>query len=210
MGRRSDSLRKTVIRGCMLAMLLFLSAFLTINLLHLILPRDSSPSEVVILDDYPPEAVASPLVHSPPVRLEVAKLSVDAPVISVGIAQDNTMEAPKDMAETGWYKLGPKPGEKGSAVIAGHYGWDNGQGAVFNQLHTLQAGDKITVYDEKGLALDFIVRESRRYNRDADAAEVFSSNDGKAHLNLITCDGSWDNSHQTYSDRLVVFSDLEG
>lgn len=114
-----------------------------------------------------------------------------------------------NIAETAWYKLGPKPGEKGSAVIAGHYGWANGQGAVFNELHTLQPGDKVSVYDKNGPTLTFIVRETRNYRPDDDATEVFRSTGEKARLNLITCGGSWDYHRQTYSDRLVVFSDLE-
>jgi LPXTG-site transpeptidase (sortase) family protein len=119
------------------------------------------------------------------------------------------MDIDEDIAKTAWYKLGPKPGEKGSAVIAGHYGRKDGQESVFSNLHSLQRGDTVSVYDDKGVGLDFIVKEIRKYNFDADATEVFRSSDGKAHLNLITCDGPWNNALRTYSDRLVVFTDLK-
>lgn len=145
----------------------------------------------------------------PPVRLVIEKLSLDVSIAAVGLAGDNTMDIDKeDTRNTAWYKLGPKPGEVGSAVIAGHYGWKGGHGSVFNDLHTLRPGDKISVDDEKGATFTFTVRETRRYKFDADTREVFQSNDGVAHLNLITCDGMWDQSRQTYSDRLVVFSDI--
>jgi len=39
------------------------------------------------------------------------------------------------------------------------------------------------------------------------ATDVFTSSDGKAHLNLITCDGIWDKNAAQYSERLVVFAD---
>lgn len=183
---------------------------LTISSLHVIFPRHSTVPKIIVTSIPPPKkGEAVPITYSPPVRLEVAKLSISALVAAVGLTQDNAMDIDKDISKTAWYKLGPKPGEKGSAVIAGHYGWINGQGSVFNDLHTLQPGDKITVYDEKGLAINFIVREIRKYSLDADTTEVFRSIDNKAHLNLITCEGSWDRSRQTYSDRLVVFSDLE-
>jgi len=35
------------------------------------------------------------------------------------------------------------------------------------------------------------------------------SNDGKAHLNLITCAGVWDEVEKSHSSRLVVFADME-
>jgi len=35
------------------------------------------------------------------------------------------------------------------------------------------------------------------------------TNDGLAHLNLITCIGVWEQITQGYSQRLVVFTDRE-
>ena len=108
-----------------------------------------------------------------------------------------------------WYKFGPKPGEKGSAVIAGHYGWKDGKGSIFNNIHTLDPGDEITIYDEKNHLISFIVSKTQKYALSDDTTKVFKSDDGRAHLNLITCDGQWDPSRHTYADRLVVFSDLK-
>lgn len=191
--------------------LLVLSASFTISLLHAVSPLQLVAAPTVVVPDIfiPKVEVIPKTVYSAPVRIEIPKLSITTPVIPAGLTKDNAMDIGKDIEKTAWYKLGPKPGEKGSAVIAGHYGWINGQGAVFNNLHTLQAGDKLSVYDEKGLIVNFVVRETRKYGLGADAIDVFKSTDEKAHLNIITCNGSWNYSHQTYSDRLVVFSDLE-
>jgi len=47
------------------------------------------------------------------------------------------------------------------------------------------------------------------FDAEEDATDVFSSTDGKAHLNLVTCDGIWNKNTAQYSQRLVVFADRE-
>jgi len=144
---------------------------------------------------------------SPPVRLVIAGIGVDTIIKPVELTASGDMAIDESIDSVAWYRLGPEPGEPGNAVIAGHYGWKDGQAAVFNELHTLNAGDRVTSYDESGVATTFVVRELREYSPDADATEVFRSTDGKAHLNLITCIGTWNRSQQTYTKRLVVFTD---
>lgn len=145
-----------------------------------------------------------------PLRLKIPVINVDAVIYNTGLAANGAMDIKQDPDKTAWYSLGPRPGENGSAVIAGHYGWDwNGQGSVFNELHNLNKGDKIATVDILGIATNFIVRDIKRYDPDADAYNVFISNDGKSHLNLVTCGGTWDDNKATYSERLVVFADKE-
>lgn len=144
-----------------------------------------------------------------PARLKILSINIDAPVEYVGLTSDGAMDVPKGPAEVAWFNLGPQPGENGSAVIAGHYGWKNNIPAVFDNLHKLRIGDKISVENEKGLATTFVVREIRIYGKDEDASEVFISSDGKSHLNLITCAGVWNQAEKTRSERLVVFTDKE-
>ena len=142
-------------------------------------------------------------------RLKIPTINVDAVVKSVGLTSDGAMDAPKGPIEAAWFNLGPRPGETGSAVIDGHFGSINGVPAVFNNLYKLQPGDKLSVEDETGAITIFVVRMSRSYDPAADASDVFGSNDGQAHLNLITCEGVWDKTKKSYSDRLVVFTDKE-
>lgn len=145
-----------------------------------------------------------------PVRLKIPGISVDAPIEYVGLTPDGAMGIPKGPSDVGWFELGPRPGEEGSAVMAGHYGtWKNGQGSVFDNLHKLRPGDKLYVEDEKGAIISFVVRESRRYDPKADAADVFTASDEKPHLNLITCEGTWNKASKSYPQRLVVFADKE-
>ncbi len=144
-----------------------------------------------------------------PVRLTIPKINVDTAFEYVGITAGGAMDVPKSPAEVAWFKLGIRPGEKGSAVIAGHFGWKNGIAAAFDDLNKLQKGDRVYIEDEKGVKTSFVVRESRSYDAKADASDVFDSGDGKAHLNLITCEGVWNKTKKSYSDRLIVFTDKE-
>ncbi len=140
-------------------------------------------------------------------RLIISSINVDAPIERLGLTKEGAMDSPAGPINTGWYKYGPKPGDIGSATIAGHFGWKNGIPAVFDNLSKIKIGDKIKVIDENGVTVTFIVMKTKIMANDADATEVFSSNDGKAHLNLITCSGKWDAKTQNRPNRLVVFAD---
>lgn len=144
-----------------------------------------------------------------PMRLKIPRINIDATVEYVGLTSDGAMDVPKGPAEVAWYKLGPRPEEIGSAVIAGHSGWKNNKKAVFDNLNKLKKGDKIYVEGEKGVIITFVVREKRLYDPNADATDVFSSSDGKIHLNLVTCEGVWDEVTKSRSKRLVIFTDKE-
>jgi sortase A len=144
-----------------------------------------------------------------PINLKIPKINVNANVESVGMDTQDEMGVPANSANAAWFNQGPRPGEKGTAVIDGHYGWKNGIPAVFDNLSKLKKGDKIYIEDEKVGVITFIVRETRTYKENENAAGVFSSTDGKAHLNLITCGGTWNKSEKSYSNRYVVFSDRE-
>src|ERR1035437_8819740 len=85
-----------------------------------------------------------------PIRLIIPKINVDAPFEYVGITPLGAMDVPKLPADVGWFNLGPRPGDNGSAVVAGHFGWKNNIPAVFDNLSKLQIGDEVNVIDEKG------------------------------------------------------------
>jgi LPXTG-site transpeptidase (sortase) family protein len=144
-----------------------------------------------------------------PVRIRIPSIGLDAAIEKVALTADGFMDVPVDPLNTGWYELGPRPGETGSATISGHVNWINNPVAVFADLHNVKSGDRIIVQDDNGAFISFVVREIRSYDAEADAVDVFTSNDGKAHLNLITCDGVWDKVAKSYSQRLVIFTDKE-
>jgi len=144
-----------------------------------------------------------------PIRLIIPTVNVDSSIEYVGVASDGTMEVTNSPINVAWFKFGPRPGENGSSVIAGHYGWKNGIPAVFDNLHEIQKGDKLYIEDDNGVTVTFVVREVRSYDPKADASNVFGSSDGKAHLNLVTCDGPWNRTLKSRPSRIVVFTDKE-
>ena len=144
-----------------------------------------------------------------PIRLEIPKINIDATIGYVGLTSNGEMGVPVGPTSTVWFDLGPRPGENGSAVIAGHDGWKDGTPAVFDDLYKLQIGDKVYVTNGQGMVAIFVVRGIQTYDQNGDASDVFNSNDDKAHLNLITCAGTWNATQKSYSNRLVVFTDME-
>lgn len=143
-----------------------------------------------------------------PVKLKIPSIYVDSNIESLGLTKDGAMDSPSGGLNTGWYNLGPRPGEIGSAVIDGHSGWSNGK-AVFDDLYKIKIGDKVYVEDKEGLISTFSVVKIIKYEPDAYVKDVFFSTDGKSHLNLITCSGFWDNILKSHSKRLVVFTDKD-
>jgi len=141
-----------------------------------------------------------------PARLKIPAISVDANIQYVGVNTKGEMEVPSNTIDVGWFKLGPRPGDNGSAVISGHFNGADGHVGVFANLHKLKKGDKFYIKDDKGKSTTFVVKGSRIYDPGY-AEEIFSRND-TAHLNLVTCDGTWDGFKKSYNKRLVVFADI--
>ncbi|MDP2599084.1 MAG: class F sortase [Candidatus Liptonbacteria bacterium] len=123
-----------------------------------------------------------------PVRLKIPIIGVDSAIEDALITPDGRMDVPIGSINVAWFSLGPHPGQVGSAVIGGHFGITNGVPFVFYNLDKLRSGDKIYIVDDKGDTLAFVVRSLKSFDRNADATPVFTSNDGLAHLNLITCE----------------------
>ncbi len=140
-----------------------------------------------------------------PVRLVIPKLDIDANIMQLGLTKEGNMDVPDDLINTGWYKYGPRPGQTGSAVIAGHLEGVKEDG-VFINLHKLIKGDVVSVKDDNGTDISFTVRETKLYDQHERPTEVFNNTDG-SYLNLITCTGTWNTAEQRYSKRLVVFTE---
>lgn len=141
-----------------------------------------------------------------PMRLRIPAIKVEANIEEVGVNTKGEMEVPGNILEVGWFKVGPKPGEKGSAVISGHFDGKNNEAGVFVNLDKLKVGDKVYIEDNDGSSHSFVVREARTYVPGY-ADEVFGKGES-VHLNLITCDGVWDGTKKSFSRRLVIYTDL--
>lgn len=154
-----------------------------------------------------PQPVTAPLASVPgvqPVGLEIPTIEVSAQIKPVGLTADQHMEVPS-FGEIGWYHFGPLPGEIGHAVIAGHVDSRSGPD-VFGRLHTMRPGDEILVRMSTGSVLSFIVDElGRQPKEDLPDSAMWRFSD-RPHLVLITCGGSFDRKHRTYTENLVVYA----
>jgi len=141
-----------------------------------------------------------------PVRLLIPVINISANIQTLGTNSKGEMEVPTNIADVGLFKFGAIPGRIGSAVIAGHFNGKNNQEGVFFNLDKLKVGDKLSVEDKTGKSITFMVQKIELYDSGY-ADNVFNQNDG-VHLNLVTCDGLWDEAKKSYSKRLVIFSDI--
>ena len=153
---------------------------------------------------------APALAPSPPDRIRIPAIRVNAPLMGLGLTRSGSLDVPpaakKNLA--GWYHAGTTPGEKGTAIVAGHV--DNADGpAVFYRLGSLAKGRTIEVDRRDGSVAVFTV----------DAVEVYAAKDfpdekvyGPAHrpeLRVITCGGGWSRG-TGYQGNVVVFAHLAG
>lgn len=100
----------------------------------------------------PTNTLAPPsAADSPPTRIRIPKIRVDADVVEVGyeMRQENgrtvTVWKVADFA-AGFHRGSAYPGHAGNTVIAGH---NNIRGRVFRYLLNLQPGDDIYLYVEE-------------------------------------------------------------
>jgi sortase A len=196
-----------------LNILIIVCAAILIFAAVLYLPSDTrvqSSAQHVLPTEPASSAIPDPLIGLP-VTLIIPALSIDTHIQSVGKTASGAMANPQGaykFREVGWYKFGPRPGQAGSAVID-HLDNALSLKGVFYHLDQLQVGDSVIVRTASSTQAVFRVTGSKVYDyKQSNAEEVFLSADGKAHLNLITCDGTWVQSEKSYTQRLVVFTEL--
>lgn len=143
-----------------------------------------------------------------PVRVQIPKIGMNATVETVGLEADGTMSVPKSWWTVGWYSLGYKIGDSGSAVFSGHYDTSTGAPAVFYRVGSLSPGDIITVTNANGAVYKFRVYKKESYPWNQMPLQTIFATSGRVQLNLITCSGTWDKTTRNYSHRTVVYSEV--
>ncbi|MFM1653121.1 sortase domain-bontaining protein [Brevibacillus sp. B_LB10_24] len=180
-------------------------------------PAPALPMEMTQPAPTPPVQIAAPepLSKKPPAkrvgitpaRLEIPAIKLNAPVEPVGVLENGQMGVPKAFDRVGILMPWTKPGENGSAVIAGHLDHYTGP-AVFYGLKKLKPEDKVIVSDKNGRKLNFVVKSVEFFPAaKAPRQRVFGESD-TPRLNLITCAGKFNKKTQQHSQRLVVFTQL--
>jgi sortase (surface protein transpeptidase) len=140
-----------------------------------------------------------------PARLGIPALGVDAPVIPVGVEPTGTMEVPEDVRTAGWYRFGPLPGARGSAMLIGHVDSRVQGPGIFFGLSRLDLGERIGVQDSSGSTQSFVVVARRSFAKDELPQDLFAR-DGPPRLTLVTCGGGFDEDTRSYSHNVIVYA----
>jgi sortase (surface protein transpeptidase) len=149
-----------------------------------------------------------PVARSAPVRLTIPAISLTTRVVRLGLNRDSTIQLPA-WHVAGWYKLGPSPGQQGSAVIIGHV--DNYQGpAVFFKLRLLRPGNRILVRLADGVTVRFAVLRVAMYPKTRFPTQLVYGSRGYNALQLVTCGGVFDSATGSYLSNVVVYTYLLG
>ncbi|HEX6238535.1 MAG TPA: class F sortase [Acidimicrobiales bacterium] len=155
----------------------------------------------------PPPATSLPAEAPdlpPPTGLTIDDLDIaGARVVPVGVEPGGEMEIP-GADEVGWYRYGPRPGDRGSAVLAAHIAFDGVDG-VFRHLDDLRPGDEVRVDLAGGASRTFVVTAVEQYPKDDVPDEIFARA-GDPRLVLVTCGGRFDDDARAYDDNLVAYA----
>jgi len=137
-------------------------------------------------------------------RLVVPALSIDAPMVVLGVDSDGVMEAPSGPADVGWYTFSGLPEQGRNIVVSGHVDYHNYGPAVFWRLREAKAGEVVQLLLEDQSVVTYKVVSTTDYDaRSAPVQEIIGSTDAET-LTLITCGGSFNTRTREYDKRLVV------
>jgi Sortase domain len=143
-----------------------------------------------------------------PVRIDIPRIQVSSSLERLGRARDGTVEVPSRWGVAGWYALGPRPGDPGSAVILGHVDSRSGP-AVFYRLHRLRPGDEIVVTRADRSTVRFAVQRTEQYDKLRFPTDEVYYPTLTSTLRLVTCGGQFDASTGHYRSNVIVFAGVK-
>lgn len=160
----------------------------------------------------PPSALSLPAPQPRPVKIEVPSIDIDGEIMIDGLGVDaNGGHAEPTLDQpmlASWYNLGPRPGERGPAVVIGHVN-GHGHNGVFATLHRATIGTRIFVTREDGSTVAFeVYRVEKEVPKTAfPANEIYGRTEG-SEIRLITCGGDLDRQAHRYLDNVIVWATM--
>jgi hypothetical protein len=146
-----------------------------------------------------------------PVRVDIPRIGVSSSLDRLGREADGTVETPplSRAAVAGWYELGPRPGDPGSAVILGHVDSRRGP-AVFFRLRELRRGDQVKVTRADGSSVWFVVERTEQFPKERFPTDAVYYPTLTPGLRLVTCGGLFDYRARSYRSNIIAFAALRG
>jgi LPXTG-site transpeptidase (sortase) family protein len=153
-------------------------------------------------------------VHdSPLARLEIPRIGVNAPFVTLGIipgSPTNQMDSPKTKDDVGYYNFSPLPGHGGNTVLGGHVDWYTGQTGVFWDLKKLVPGDEIRLVEQDGTIYRYRVTATQAYDVSNAPVQQIVGNTPAESVTLLTCEGSFSHATDEYNKERVVRAERIG
>ena len=166
-----------------------------------LLPLGAKPGTAA-LGAEPLESLRGGIRPAPPARISIPAAHVNAAVRPVK-ARREALEVPS-VGTAGWYAGGPRPGERGRAIVIGHLDTRKGPG-LFARVPDLPPGTAVSVTDRRGHVHRYRVVGGAQVAKDRFPARyVYGAADAPV-LVLITCGGDYD-PDSGYEDNLLLYA----
>lgn len=149
------------------------------------------------------------LPRAAPTRLKIRAIAVDAPFtpLSIGASGQLDVPPPDESNLVGWFREGVTPGERGTAIVAGHVDTKTGPG-VFLYLGSVRPGTLVDIAREDGSTVTFVVDSVESFSKTAFPDDRVYADTADAQLRLITCGGEYDKKTKDYKENVVVFAHM--
>jgi LPXTG-site transpeptidase (sortase) family protein len=178
---------------------------------------DINPAGVVVYSATKPGTAAvttaaytSSTTGSEPAYISLPSIKAQGYIQKVGIDQYGHMAVPTNIHLAGWYVESVLPGSKGLSIINGHIDIPSDPG-IFQHIDALKSGDTYQLKLANGLLQTYIVKQVETLPLDQVPAVLYSQAPGiTRELNLITCNGTYNQHLKTFNDRIVVISSFVG
>jgi len=147
------------------------------------------------------------LTWAEPARITISSIGVQARVSALGLNEDGGLKVPEDPWLVGWWRGGPRPGEKGPAVLVGHKDSRTGP-AVFYGVGDLAPGDELVVDDVNGRTATFTVSRIEQVGRGDFPTDRVYGETRSSELRILSCGGEYDEENRQYEDNVIIYARL--
>ena len=141
-----------------------------------------------------------------PKGVSIPRLSVDAPVLTIGHNTVGELIVPHSPMDVGWFQGGSVPGEPGVALLTSHVDTRTEGRGVFAGLIELSEGDTISITTADGTEQRWTVTARTQHHKSDLPPELFARS-GTPVLALVTCGGPFDREARSYRDNVIVWAE---